>query len=131
MPEYFIFLFIVAFFRSIDSCSASIYLSEAGDVVYDAIWQFRANLVHELATALRKRSGSHVLVPARTPSSVVDEVTLLFHVRLVLCGIASETFHFNSVRNYEFVVLFENIPPMQPLRNFLVWVFLVSLSSRN
>jgi len=65
--------------------------------VYDAVWQFRIKIVQKLASALQKRSANQAIVPTLPDSCALEEATLLFHVRLVSFGIASETFHFNKV----------------------------------
>ncbi|XP_076804179.1 gamma-tubulin complex component 6-like [Clavelina lepadiformis] len=74
------------------------YLTEAGAVVYDFIWQKRLEIIIELANALSKQSKLPDIVKSHEcPWIEVDEATLVQHSQFVTVGIASETFCFNKL----------------------------------
>lgn len=71
------------------------YLSEAGDAVFDFVWKERQEIIYNLARNLSRRAKA--IAPVKQEFIRVDQEVLTHHSHLVIVGIPSDTYAYNSV----------------------------------
>lgn len=76
--------------RPAGATEVKLHLTEAGAEIFDEVWQHRACIIQKLTNFF----NGVLTFPVWKK---VDESVLLKHALLVMMGVASETFQFNSV----------------------------------